>query len=208
MDFFALAHVCAPSVEYQTLAAVVKTESDFRPFAIGVNGNIRLSHQPENKTEAIDTANWLISKGFNIDMGLGQINSSNLETVGLSVNDVFDPCKNLKATAEILSSNYVLAKRKEPNEQAALRASISAYNTGSFLKGFSNGYVQKVMNNVDVVPRDSKQSVKLKALIEDKAVKLNSFQGVFTTGKSWDVFDSEGSSGVFVTGNNTNTMVY
>lgn len=210
MDFIALAQACAPLVEYQTLAAVVKTESDFKPFVIGVNGDIKLSHQPETKEEAVKTANWLISKGINIDMGLGQINSSNLEMVGLTVSDIFDPCNNLQATAKILSSNYAQAKRNEPDDQTALRATISAYNTGSFAKGFSNGYVQRVINNVDVVLQDvGGQSEKIQDLNEDRPLKLNSFQGVFAGAeRTWNVFESCAPSGVLVMETYDNIMVY
>jgi hypothetical protein len=97
--------------------------------------------------EAVVTAKWLIAHGYNIDMGLGQINSINLAKLTLSVEDVFDPCKNLAAAAVLLRSNYQSASRKVPGGQAALHAALSAYNTGSFSRGFTNGYVQKVIRN-------------------------------------------------------------
>lgn len=150
MDFVALAQECAPWVAYETMAAIVKTESAFQPLVIGINGGVRLVRQPESKAEAVITAKWLIGNGYNIDMGLGQINAANLMKTGLTVEDAFDPCKNLAASASILFWNYQAAKRTETNEQAALRAALSAYNTGSFSKGFANGYVQKVVNNADV----------------------------------------------------------
>lgn len=152
MDFIALAQECAPWVAHETMAAIVKTESAFRPLAIGVNGGARLARQPENKAEAIVTAKWLIANGYNIDMGLGQVNSANLAKTGLTVEDAFDPCKNLAAAATILTWNYQAASRKVEGEQAALHAALSAYNTGSFTKGFSNGYVQKVVNNAGAAP--------------------------------------------------------
>jgi type IV secretion system protein VirB1 len=147
MDFLALAQQCAPLVAPQTMAAIVRTESGFRPLAIGVNGGGRLVRQPETVEEAVVTAKWLIQSGYNIDMGLGQVNSSNLRRTGLTVEDAFDPCKNLAASAMILHGNYKDASRKIVGEQAALNAAISAYNTGNFTAGFSNGYVQRVVNN-------------------------------------------------------------
>ncbi|MDF0606778.1 lytic transglycosylase domain-containing protein [Neisseriaceae bacterium TC5R-5] len=147
MDFLALSQECAPWVAPQTMAAIVKTESAFKPLSIGVNSGARLIRQPDNKAEAVSTARWLIEKGHNVDLGLGQVNSSNLAKVGLSVEDAFDPCKNLAAAATILHGNYKAAKRRVQDDQAALHAALSAYNTGSFSKGFSNGYVQKVLNN-------------------------------------------------------------
>jgi len=152
MDFIALAQECAPWVAHETMAAIVKTESAFRPLAIGINGGETLTRQPVSKEEAVETANWLIANGYSIDMGLGQINSANLARIGLTVEDAFDPCKNLAAAATILRENYQAASRKKQDEQAALYAALSAYNTGSFTRGFSNGYVQKVVNNATIMP--------------------------------------------------------
>ena len=160
MDFLALAQECAPWVAPQTMAAIVKTESAFRPLAIGVNGGAKLARQPGNKEEAVVTAKWLISNGYNIDMGLGQVNSSNLARTGLTVEDAFEPCKNVAVAATILHENYKVAQGKVQGEQAALQAALSAYNTGSFSKGFSNGYVQKVVNNAaTVAPGGAVQTV-------------------------------------------------
>ncbi|MEY3200730.1 MAG: hypothetical protein RIR70_280 [Pseudomonadota bacterium] len=147
VDFFALAQQCAPWVAPQTMAAIVKTESGFRPLAIGVNGGAKLIRQPVSREEAVVTAKWLLANGYNIDLGLGQVNSTNLKKVGLTLEDAFDPCRNLAAAATILQQNYQTARNKLPEEQTALRAALSAYNTGSFSRGFSNGYVQKVVTN-------------------------------------------------------------
>lgn len=151
MDFNAIAAECAPWVAPQTLAAIVRTESQFRPLAIGVNGGARLLRQPQSKEEAVVTAKWLIANNYNIDMGLGQVNSSNLKKTGLTVEEAFDPCRNLSAAGMILTWNYQSASKRIPNQQAALHAAISAYNTGSFTRGFSNGYVQKVLNNSNLI---------------------------------------------------------
>lgn len=158
MDFNALAIECAPTVAPQTLAAIVKTESNFNPLAININKGYRLERQPRNKSEAITTANWLINHQYNIDMGLGQVNSANLRKTGLTVHDAFDPCKNLAASASILKWNYESASRKIPGEQQALHAAISAYNTGSFTHGFSNGYVQKVVGSANQNKQQVRQS--------------------------------------------------
>lgn len=147
MDFNTLAAECAPWVAPSTLAAIVRTESGFKPLAIGVNGGARLARQPSGIEEAVATAKWLIANGYNIDLGLGQINSANLSKTGLSVEAAFDPCRNLAAAAAILQWNYKSASRQAPSEQSALQAALSAYNTGSFSRGFSNGYVQKVIGN-------------------------------------------------------------
>ncbi len=163
MDFHDLSLACAPWVAPQTMAAIVKTESQFNPLAININGGKRLERQPANKEEAIITARWLIANHYNIDLGLGQVNSVNLAKTKLSIADAFDPCKNLAAAATILKWNYEAASKKIPGEQAALHAAISAYNTGSFVRGHRNGYVQKVLNNATT---RSQQDQRSKALVK------------------------------------------
>ena len=145
MDFLALAQECAPAVHPQTLAAIVKIESGFKPFAIGINkGTATLKRQPESKEEAIRAAKQLIAGGHNIDMGLGQINSENLPRLGITVDDVFDACKNLSAAAAILTDNYTRASARAGEPQEALKKALSAYNTGDFARGLPNGYVYRV----------------------------------------------------------------
>ena len=118
IDFAVLAQVCAPWVAPQTMAAIVKTESSFNPYAIGVNG-AKLTRQPANKEEAIVTAQWLIAHGYSVDLGLGQINSYNLRKYGYSVSDAFDLCKNMTLSASILEHNYQSAKKAGQGDQAA-----------------------------------------------------------------------------------------
>lgn len=155
LDFFVLAQQCAPAVEPHTIAAVVKHESGFKPNAIGINRAGRLQWQPRNQEEAVVTAEWLIKNGYNIDMGLGQINSANLRYLGLSVKQVFDPCTNLRAAARILTENYTLASRKHADPQKRLQVALSYYNTGSPTRGFSNGYVSKVMAHMPALAKKS-----------------------------------------------------
>jgi type IV secretion system protein VirB1 len=151
LDFIALAQECAPMVAPQTMVAIVRVESQFQPLAIGVNGGARLTRQPVNKGEAIVTAKWLIAHGYNIDLGLGQINCANLSRTGLSVEDAFDACKNLAAAASILYANYNTARAQVPTDQGALQAAFSIYNTGSMTKGFANGYIKKVLANASAL---------------------------------------------------------
>jgi len=176
LGFMMLAQACAPTIDVQTIAAIVKTESNYNPLVIGINGQVKLARQPQTEDEAVSTARWLINNGYNIDMGLGQINSENLKRVGLTVEEVFDPCKNIGAAAQILKSNYVSAKDHIQDQHQAYLASLSAYNTGSFSKGFSNGYVQKVISAVDPIPiligKTVKTTTPPKKKVSDQAVKL------------------------------------
>lgn len=135
IEFAALAQQCAPAVPVPVAAAIVKTESAFRPLAIGVNHAARVK-QPASYEEAVLTAKNLIARGYSIDLGLAQINSKNLPRLNLSVEQVFDPCTNLSALQRIFTQCHASGGN--------LQRAFSCYNTGNHQSGFSNGYVSRV----------------------------------------------------------------
>lgn len=143
---------CAPTVHVTTMAAVVRHESQFRPLAIGINHTrARLPRQPSSKAEAVATAQWLDANGYNYDSGLGQVNSKNRAWLGMSYDDLFDPCANLKGAARILSDCWTKAQGSGLAGQAALHGALSCYATGNLQRGIANGYVQSVAN-MAVIP--------------------------------------------------------
>lgn len=144
IDFPALAQQCAPTVAIETISAVVSHESRTNPFAIGINGGARITRQPVNLQEAVETATKLLGMGLSIDLGLAQINSANLNRLGLTVEQVFEPCSNLRAAETVLRGCYDPVARQHGHGQRALQAALSCYNTGSYLRGFSNGYVSSI----------------------------------------------------------------
>lgn len=146
MDLITLVMVCAPFVSQNTMLAVIHQESRGNPLAIGVNGSQRL-RKVNNTAEAIIEAKRLIDSGANIDIGLMQINSKNIGNLGVTVEQLFDPCTNVYAGGVVLTRNYVRASKTYKDEQAALQAALSAYNTGSFTNGVKNGYVSKVIKH-------------------------------------------------------------
>jgi type IV secretion system protein VirB1 len=138
-----LIHQCAPNVAPETVQAIIHVESGGNPYAIGVNGPIRQKPHPKNDQEAIHWAKYYMNQGYSVDLGLMQINSSNLKGLGISLSQVFDPCTNLKAGSRILSRGYAGATKRFGPGEAALKAALSAYNTGNYERGFHNGYVAK-----------------------------------------------------------------
>jgi type IV secretion system protein VirB1 len=147
-----LAAHCAPSVAIETLAAVMRTESGFRPFALNVNGPGGGSILPETREAAVALATDLIERqGRSVDLGLMQVNSGNLRRLGLTVAEALDPCTNLAAGAQILREGYAAARRSEADPQQALRIAFSRYNTGHPQRGFANGYVVRVQDAAAVV---------------------------------------------------------
>lgn len=139
-----LAQSCAPNVSPHTLLAVVQVESRFDTLAIGINRGGALPSKPRTQSAAARTARDLLASGKNIDLGLGQINSANLTWLGLTVEDAFDPCRNLAAAARVLAINYRAAEPGRFDVQSRLRRALSLYNTGDSQRGFYNGYVTKV----------------------------------------------------------------
>jgi len=165
VDFNTLAQQCAPGVHPTTLQALVRTESSFNPFAIGVVGG-RLARQPNNRDEAVATVKALDAAGWNYSMGLSQVNRANLGRYGLAGPDAvaaFDPCANLRAGSAILSDCYRRASRQMGTGQPALRAALSCYYSGNFQRGFvadsgsryaPSSYVQRVVANATPAATD------------------------------------------------------
>jgi type IV secretion system protein VirB1 len=109
------------------LTAIARVESGQRTLAIHASGSGGGAILPATRQEAIERAHALLREGRSIDLGLMQINSRNLGWLGLSVEDAFDPCRNIAAGARVLTS-------------------FSGYNTGHPQRGFANGYVARVLS--------------------------------------------------------------
>ncbi|WP_342706073.1 lytic transglycosylase domain-containing protein [Burkholderia arboris] len=150
IDFTSLVQQCAPQVSPITMAAIVRTESGFNPYAIGVVRG-RLVRQPASEAEAVATAHALAADGWNFSVGLAQVNRANWAAYGLNERSAFDPCLNLAVGAAVLQGCYMAARyaqvdgRHDP--QIALRASLSCYASGNFSNGYRMGYVQRVVGN-------------------------------------------------------------
>nr|WP_316629446.1 lytic transglycosylase domain-containing protein [uncultured Brevundimonas sp.] len=140
----ALATQCAPTIAPSTMLSIVSVESRFDPLAIGVNGRPRLTVTASSPSEAVTKASALIATGRSVDLGLAQINSGNLDWLGLTVADAFDPCINLSAAARVLQDGYRRSDAASVGEQSALLTALSYYNTGHPRRGFANGYVARV----------------------------------------------------------------
>src|SRR5690606_39135932 len=126
------------SVPVEVMRHVVRVESGFNPYAIGVVGG-RLVRQPRNRDEAVATARMLEKRGFNFSLGIAQVNRHNLRPYGLdSYERAFDVCANLQAGSKILAECHDRAK-------GDWGKALSRYYSGDFRTGFQHGYVQKVL---------------------------------------------------------------
>jgi len=133
---------CAPAVDPVTMSAIVKQESGGHPWVIHDNAGKR-SYRLGSKAEVVLRATELISAGHSIDMGLAQINSKNLGWLGLSVEDVFDPCKNIAAGAKVLQEGY--------KRTGSLPQALSMYNTGRANSSIGQRYAESVFRHAGAV---------------------------------------------------------
>ncbi len=155
----ALIAQCAYNTHPDTVRAIIQVESAGNPYAIGVNFGGSNNKRPTNAAEAGQIARKLIAKGKNIDMGLMQINSASMRRFGLSPEAMFDPCTNIRVGTKILSINYSQAVEIYGPGENALRAALSAYNTGNMVKGFRNGYVAKYYKGGNIAKLSKTQQV-------------------------------------------------
>lgn len=157
-EFAELIGRCAPTVHPETMAAVISAESRGHQYAIADAGPVKLpwaqrkhlvrSYYMGSLDAAVAKTTELIANGHTASLGLAQVNDRNLKKLGLSVRDVFEPCTNLAAGGKILTDFYQKAEQKFGPGARALRAAISAYNSGDWLRGENEGYVGLVYKQV------------------------------------------------------------
>lgn len=125
------------AVPAEVMHHIVRVESSYNPFAIGVVGT-RLARQPRSLAEAVATARQLEREGFNFSLGLAQVNLHNLARQGLHNYELaFDACPNLVAGSRILAECHARARGDWDK-------AFSCYYSGNFSTGFRDGYVSKV----------------------------------------------------------------
>ncbi|MGK7287864.1 lytic transglycosylase domain-containing protein [Buttiauxella agrestis] len=179
--FLALAMQCAPDVAPDTLARIVKTESGFNPWAIGVVGK-PLKRQPQTKEEAIAAVRQLDKDSANFSIGLAQINRQYFDVK--NAESIFSPCTNLKMGSDILKDCYSRALKGAETQQQALLKSFSCYYSGNYKRGFvkeNNG-----TSYVDRVVAVNTANIKVPALNEE-AMPDQSPRQERPTYDAWDV---------------------
>jgi len=160
-EFQVLAQKCAPEIPLITLSAIAHAESSFHPYALSLNypnrtarehglqnGQIVLARQPRTLAEARAWALYLLNRGRSVSIGLFQINSEHAASLGLTVDQLFDPCTNIKVGAFLLKAYYRQAAAVVGEGQQALQYALSGYNSGFPLVGFTNGYVESVVQGM------------------------------------------------------------
>jgi type IV secretion system protein VirB1 len=143
-SFDQLATSCAPAVAIRTLRAVAAVESHFESLAVRDN-TTHESWAPSSLTAATALVKGRLKLSHSIDIGLMQINSGNLASLRMGVEDAFDPCQSLDAAHRILQTAFA-AGSSETERQAAILITLSRYNTGKPLAGIANGYANQVIS--------------------------------------------------------------
>lgn len=166
-NFNELAQRCAPEIHPATLQALVRVESTFNPFAIGVVKGY-LKRQPQNLQEAQQAIKVLRASGKDFSVGLAQINQKNFQWLGLDDATVFDVCKNLKAGQTVLKDCFTRATNQSATAQEALQKAFSCYYSGNFRFGFTqdfknqDSYVKKVVDSARL--NHDNQTIKVPAI--------------------------------------------
>lgn len=176
--FSAMAQACAPGVHPELMGRIGRIESSGNPYAIGVVGG-HLVRQPTNRAEALATVKALNAGGWNYSLGIVQVNVHNFDRYGVSAADMFDPCRNLKTGAAILTECYTRARAADPrNEQRAVHAALSCYYSGDLKAG--RAYALKV---AAAAPIDSVRVPDAIGIVSDGVAPRASSRGARSAGR-------------------------
>jgi len=156
-EFRTIAGACAPDIPFVTLRAIARAESAFHPYALSLDhpgrtarehgfkeGGIFLARQPTTLAEARAWTHWLLKHGQTVSIGLVQVSTQRAADLRVSVDELFEPCTNIRAGARLLTTEYQRAAAVRGEGQEALRQALSEYNSGSPTLGLDNGYISSV----------------------------------------------------------------
>lgn len=150
IDMPALIQECAPSVPNVLMQSLVRKESAFNPYAIGMDSKQGAVKQPSNLQDAINTVNQLKKEGRTFSIGLAQIHIANVEKLNLTLEQAFEPCVNLHAGELILWSFYKKAVKYGYQDSSALWAMLRGYNSGDINGAVSNQYASDILRNANM----------------------------------------------------------
>lgn len=185
-----LANECQNNLPSNIITRLIEIESANNPYALAVKG-VPIFNQADNLNDAITSAKKLDSLGFNFSAGLMQINHTNFNKTGLTIETVFDSCKNIQAGSQLFKDCFDRAKITYPNktEHQQLEHAASCYYSGNFTTGFKKegknniSYIDK-FNQLDT-SHPTPTSVKLHRMQQEK---ITHTQDNDSHVESWDVF--------------------
>ncbi len=195
---------CAPEVSPVLMRALVRAESAWQPFAIGMDKAQGVVRQPVSLREAVAIAKGLIAAGRKFSVGLAQIHVSNVTLYGMSWEQAFDACQNLAVGQKILWNFYHRASASGYAGVAAIWAALRGYNSGSVDRSVSDDYAHRIFAYMSSAPQAVQLGIGIpftKAAAEAKQLHLT----VAATpavkdkpqraGESFDIFEKSKPAG-------------
>lgn len=147
---------CAPRIHPETMASLISAESKGNQFDVADAGPVSMPWRDRKRLvrtlhyssmeEAVKGATALIQNGHTVSLGLTQVNDRNLKALGITIRDAFNSCVNIAAGGNIFTAYYLQAVKQFGAGADAMRAALSAYNSGDWWRGGSDGYVDLVLN--------------------------------------------------------------
>jgi type IV secretion system protein VirB1 len=143
-----LAQQCAPEIATEAVVPLVLTESSGDDLSININKGPRV--RAASIADGVALVRRYMAAGYTVDVGLAQVNSANFARLGVTVEQAFDPCTNLRLASSMLRAGYGLAIQHYTGLDA-ISATYSLYNTGTLTRGFHNGYVGRVWSRMGTI---------------------------------------------------------
>jgi type IV secretion system protein VirB1 len=135
-----LAQQCAPEIATEAVVPLVMTESSGDSSRSTSTRGRAFVPAPSLKAQRSSVAMSLLATP---SMSAWPRSIRPISRLGVSVEEVFDPCTNLRLASAVLQEGYGLATRHYTGLDA-ISATYSLYNTGTLTRGFRNGYVGRV----------------------------------------------------------------
>ncbi|WP_409054105.1 transglycosylase SLT domain-containing protein [Variovorax sp. GrIS 2.14] len=148
----ALLDECAPQVSPVLMQALVRSESAWQPFAIGLDRSQGAVKQPASLLEAVAAAKELAAAGRKFSVGLAQIHVSNVTLYGMTWEQAFDACQNLAVGQKILWNFYHRASASGYSGVAAIWAALRGYNSGGVDRAISDDYANRIFAYMSSAP--------------------------------------------------------
>lgn len=145
MDYVAVAQHCAPRIDTALVVRLVRRESGFNAFAIGLDGRAVLKPQPTSFDAAVQAAERLIQQGVKFSAGPAQLHIDNIRRLGLTWRQVFHPCTNISIGEGIFLDFHRKALAAGYRGDEAVYAALRGYNSGNINAAISNNYASAIL---------------------------------------------------------------
>lgn len=152
MDYMTLAAHCSPNIDAALMVRLVKRESAFNQYALGLDGRYSLKPQPRSYEEAVQTAERLIRDGVSFSAGPAQLHITNIRRYGLTWRQVFHPCTNLLYAQSVFLDFHRQALAAGLKGDDATFAALRGYNSGNIYASVSNGYASAIQGRTPASP--------------------------------------------------------